>query len=165
MAAPGENLRINGARLWESIHEMAKIGPGVGNNRQTLTDDDAKGHLFRTWCEEADLSSTEEGRRKAKRHRAAARAVTPQASPGPLKQEPSERERRVLASLDLHGMTVEEALGAVGLHLDAAIRAGLDRVEIIHGISGGRLRGAVRAFLARCDPLRTSQSQENVTWR
>ena len=56
--AAGENLRINGARLWESIHEMAKIGPGVagGNNRQTLTDDDAKGrHLFATWCKEAGL--------------------------------------------------------------------------------------------------------------
>jgi len=34
--------------------EMAKIGPGVagGNNRQTLTDDDAKGRaLFQKWCE------------------------------------------------------------------------------------------------------------------
>jgi N-carbamoyl-L-amino-acid hydrolase len=59
MAAPGENLRINGDRLWESIHEMAKIGPGVagGNNRQTLTDADGEGrHLFRRWCEEAGLT-------------------------------------------------------------------------------------------------------------
>jgi N-carbamoyl-L-amino-acid hydrolase len=58
MAALGSNLRINGARLWESIHEMAKIGPGVagGNNRQALTDDDAKGRaLFAKWCEEAGL--------------------------------------------------------------------------------------------------------------
>ena len=28
MSAPGENLRINGDRLWQSIHEMAEIGPG-----------------------------------------------------------------------------------------------------------------------------------------
>jgi N-carbamoyl-L-amino-acid hydrolase len=58
MAAPGENLRINGARLWDSLQEMARIGPGVagGNNRQTLTDEDAKGrHLFATWCREAGL--------------------------------------------------------------------------------------------------------------
>lgn len=50
------NLTINGERLWDSIMEMAKIGPGVagGNNRQTLTDDDATGRaLFRQWCEEA----------------------------------------------------------------------------------------------------------------
>jgi N-carbamoyl-L-amino-acid hydrolase len=58
MAAPGENLRINADRLWDSIHEMAKIGPGVagGNNRQTLTDEDAEGRrLFRKWCDEAGL--------------------------------------------------------------------------------------------------------------
>jgi beta-ureidopropionase / N-carbamoyl-L-amino-acid hydrolase len=58
MTAPRENLRIDGARLWESIREMAEIGPGVagGNNRQTLTDEDAQGRaLFRRWCEEAGL--------------------------------------------------------------------------------------------------------------
>ncbi|MFT6911853.1 MAG: N-carbamoyl-L-amino-acid hydrolase [Paracoccaceae bacterium] len=56
MAAPGENLKINGDRLWDSLMEMAKIGPGIagGNNRQTLTDDDAKGRaLFKSWCEAA----------------------------------------------------------------------------------------------------------------
>lgn len=59
MAAPGENLKINGDRLWDSIHEMAKIGPGVagGNNRQTVTDEDAEGRkLFQKWCEEAGLT-------------------------------------------------------------------------------------------------------------
>jgi beta-ureidopropionase / N-carbamoyl-L-amino-acid hydrolase len=58
MAAPGENLRINSDRLWDSIMEMAKIGPGVagGNNRQTLTDEDGEGrHLFQKWCKEAGL--------------------------------------------------------------------------------------------------------------
>jgi N-carbamoyl-L-amino-acid hydrolase len=56
MAAPGENLRINGDRLWDSLMEMARIGPGVagGNNRQTLTDADAEGRaLFQSWCEAA----------------------------------------------------------------------------------------------------------------
>ena len=59
MAAPGENLRINGDRLWDSIHEIAKIGPGVagGSNRQTLTDEDAQGRaLFQKWCEAAGMS-------------------------------------------------------------------------------------------------------------
>jgi len=53
------NLRINGDRLWESLMEMAKIGPGVrgGNNRQTLTDADAEGRrLFQTWCEAAGMT-------------------------------------------------------------------------------------------------------------
>ena len=64
MAAPhvpsaGENLKVNPARLWDSLMEMAKIGPGVagGNNRQTLTDDDAAGRrLFQSWCEAAGCS-------------------------------------------------------------------------------------------------------------
>ena len=52
------NLKINGDRLWDSLMEMAKIGPGVrgGNNRQTLTDSDAEGRaLFQKWCDEAGL--------------------------------------------------------------------------------------------------------------
>lgn len=59
MPAPGENLRIDSARLWDSLMEMAKIGPGVagGNNRQTLTDADAEGRrLFQSWCEAAGLT-------------------------------------------------------------------------------------------------------------
>ena len=56
MPAPGENLKIDPDRLWDSLMEMAKIGPGVagGNNRQTLTDEDAEGRaLFQKWCEDA----------------------------------------------------------------------------------------------------------------
>ena len=59
MSAPGENLRINSVRLWDTLMEMAKIGPGIagGNNRQTLTDADSEGrHLFRRWCEAAGLT-------------------------------------------------------------------------------------------------------------
>ena len=59
MANIASNFKINGDRLWETIMEMAKIGPGIagGNNRQTLTDDDAKGRaLFQKWCDEANLS-------------------------------------------------------------------------------------------------------------
>ncbi|MFY0691038.1 MAG: Zn-dependent hydrolase [Paracoccaceae bacterium] len=59
MAAPGENLTINGQRLWDSLMEMAQIGPGVagGNNRQTLTDEDGAARaLFQSWCEAAGCS-------------------------------------------------------------------------------------------------------------
>ncbi|MEM6386474.1 MAG: Zn-dependent hydrolase [Pseudomonadota bacterium] len=54
MSQPPANMRINGDRLWDSLMEMAKIGPGIagGNNRQTLTDEDAEGRaLFQKWCE------------------------------------------------------------------------------------------------------------------
>ena len=59
MAAPGENLKIDGARLWDILMEMARIGPGVrgGNNRQTLTDEDAEGRaLFQKWCDAEGLT-------------------------------------------------------------------------------------------------------------
>ncbi|MDB5657708.1 MAG: Zn-dependent hydrolase [Cypionkella sp.] len=55
----GANLRINSARLWDSLEEMAQIGPGIagGNNRQTLTDADSEGrHLFAGWCRAAGLT-------------------------------------------------------------------------------------------------------------
>ncbi len=56
MAEPGSNIRINGERLWDSLMEMAKVGPGVkgGNNRLALTDVDREGRdLFKSWCEAA----------------------------------------------------------------------------------------------------------------
>ena len=53
-----KNLRIDPDRLWDSLMEMAKIGPGIagGNNRQTLTDEDAEGRaLFQKWCQDAGM--------------------------------------------------------------------------------------------------------------
>ncbi len=50
------NLAIDGARLWDSLMEMAKIGatPKGGCNRQALTDLDRQGRdLFATWCKAA----------------------------------------------------------------------------------------------------------------
>ena len=59
MSVLAGNLKINGDRLWKSIMEIAKIGPGIagGNNRQTLTDEDAEAReLFQKWCTDANLS-------------------------------------------------------------------------------------------------------------
>ena len=59
MTIPGANLRINSARLWDSLMQMAQIGPGIagGNNRQTLTDADGEGrHLFARWCADAGMT-------------------------------------------------------------------------------------------------------------
>ena len=59
MTTPTDNLRVNGARLWDSLEEMATTGPGLrgGCNRQTLTDADAKGRaLFKAWGEAAGMT-------------------------------------------------------------------------------------------------------------
>ena len=60
----GENLRIDPDRLWDSLMEMARIGPGVagGNNRQALTEADGEGRaLFKAWCDAAGMSMSVDG--------------------------------------------------------------------------------------------------------
>ena len=59
--ATDSNLRINGARLWSSLMEMAKIGatPKGGVNRLTLTDLDRDSRdLFAKWCRDAGCTIT-----------------------------------------------------------------------------------------------------------
>lgn len=51
-------VSINESRLWTSLMEMAKVGPGMkgGSNRQALTDEDSMGrNLFRYWCESENM--------------------------------------------------------------------------------------------------------------
>ena len=53
-----KNLRIDPDRLWDTLMEMAKIGPGIagGNNRPTLPDEDAEGlELFHKWCQDVGM--------------------------------------------------------------------------------------------------------------
>ena len=92
-------------------------------------------------CREDQLepSSVEGTRRKPRRPSTAPGAETSRA--------PSAAERARLESLDLHGATVEEALRAVEVRLDEAIRAGLDHLDVIHGIGTGKIRHAVHRLL------------------
>lgn len=56
-----KNLTVNQDRLWDTLMEMAKIGPGVagGNCRLALSDFDREGRdLFVRWCQEAGCSIT-----------------------------------------------------------------------------------------------------------
>ncbi len=53
------------------------------------------------------------------------------------------------AELDLRGMMVDEALGAVDLFLDNALMGKLETVTIIHGKGTGALRKAVREHLKK----------------
>jgi dsDNA-specific endonuclease/ATPase MutS2 len=96
-------------------------------------------------CQEAQLQTVSRSKKQQRREREtpARRAATPMAPP-----VPDAGDARRLRSIDLHGMTVPEALAVLPGFLDRAIRAGLPQVEVIHGISGGRLRGAVRLYLA-----------------
>lgn len=59
----------------------------------------------------------------------------------------SSKAREMASSLDLRGMTVDEALARVDKYLDDALLAGLSRVLIIHGRGTGALRGALQKYL------------------
>ena len=59
------------------------------------------------------------------------------------------------ASIDLHGMTTNEAVAALDQFLDDAIRASHSEVRIIHGRSGGRVKAAVQARLREISTVRS----------
>jgi dsDNA-specific endonuclease/ATPase MutS2 len=82
--------------------------------------------------------------------------------PRPKKQKPAPAEQvpealarsHAAASIDLHGMTTEEAAVALEVFISDAILAGHEAVQVIHGRSGGRLKAAVHARLAELPSVR-----------
>src|SRR3954452_14754439 len=66
----------------------------------------------------------------------------------------SEPARPITATLDLHGKTTMEALESFEAFLNEALLAGLPEIRVIHGRSGGTLKAAVHARLARLPPVR-----------
>ena len=99
-----------------------------------------------TIVRDADIDAVPATRGK----RRTARVPPPEAAPV---VQPS-RETRALAKIDLHGLTVDEARNRVVGHISRAILAGLDRVEIVHGIGSGRLKAAITADLRRMPAIR-----------
>ncbi len=57
--------------------------------------------------------------------------------------------------IDLHGLSVEEALERVDEALDAALLAGLAELRVIHGRSGGRIRHACHERLRAIAAVRS----------
>jgi DNA mismatch repair protein MutS2 len=58
-----------------------------------------------------------------------------------------EKNAAVQRRLDLRGLNLEEAILRVDKHLDDALLAGLDTVEIIHGKGTGKLRSGLHLYL------------------
>jgi dsDNA-specific endonuclease/ATPase MutS2 len=97
-------------------------------------------------CREEQLETVSHSKKQQRRERQAPTRTGETAAPPPV---PYAADASRFQRIDLHGMTVPEALAALPVFLDRAIRAGLPRVEIIHGISGGKLRAAVRDYLSK----------------
>jgi DNA mismatch repair protein MutS2 len=75
----------------------------------------------------------------SKRKKARARDAGPPDTTG----EGAVEGASALASIDLHGLALDDARNKVAGHISRAILAGLGRVEIIHGIGTGKLKAAV----------------------
>ncbi len=110
-------------------------------------------------CREDELETISHSKKEQKREReAAAQAGARAAATDALARSAAETNR--LQSIDLHGMTVPEALAALAPFLDRAIRQGLTNVSIIHGTSGGKLRAAVRKFLTETPAVTLAAQDE-----
>ncbi len=73
------------------------------------------------------------------------------ASPAPAADPPT---RRPAAEVDLHGLTVEDALARAELALNDALLADLPELHLIHGKSGGRIRAALHRRLREIPTVR-----------
>jgi DNA mismatch repair protein MutS2 len=107
-------------------------------------------------CREDDLAALPEGGRRAKKAKAQA---TP-ARRGTDENVPAGR-------IDLHGMSVEEAIARVVEEIDQALRRGADRVEVVHGKGSGRIRDALHRELAALPVVasfRLDPQNAGVTW-
>ena len=107
-------------------------------------------------CRETELAAREDRKR---------RRSTPKESETP---KPGSKAMAAPASrIDLHGLTVEEAIGQVLQEIDRAIRSGADRVEVVHGKGSGRLRDALHRELAGISAVkgfRVDPRNPGVTW-
>jgi DNA mismatch repair protein MutS2 len=99
-------------------------------------------------CREDDLRDAGEPKRAARyrgRKASASRnGPSESGSSGPL----------VVRSIDLHGLTVEEARAALAEFVSRAVMEGADTLQIVHGIGTGRLRETVRRELGTMAAVR-----------
>jgi DNA mismatch repair protein MutS2 len=79
-------------------------------------------------------------------------ALKTTASPPAVMADP--RGRRPATAVDLHGLTVDEALVRAVDALNAALLAGHPELRLIHGRSGGRVRASLHRRLREIPTVR-----------
>ena len=93
-----------------------------------------------------DLEAPAPSRKKKRRQTSASAGVERDQRPAGSSSEP--------ASIDLHGLTVDDARNRVAGYISRAILAGHEQVEIIHGIGTGRVKAAVTKDLRSLSAVR-----------
>jgi DNA mismatch repair protein MutS2 len=82
----------------------------------------------------------------------AARDLTPTTSPRPAPTKPltpshSSNHPRPPQSLDLHGLTVDQAIRKLDSWIDAVVLSDLTHVKVVHGLGRGKIQRAVHERL------------------
>jgi DNA mismatch repair protein MutS2 len=95
---------------------------------------------------EGDVAPVTASRRRSRdgRQRGGHDAAPPSARPS----------RRIASEIDLHGLTVEEALARTEDALNDAILADMAQIRLVHGRSGGRIRAALHQKLREISTVR-----------
>src|SRR5690606_8531097 len=63
--------------------------------------------------------------------------------------------------LDLHALTLHEALLRLEAAINTSIIDGIEELVVIHGIGTGTLRQGVQSYLSRCDVISRFAPQES----
>jgi dsDNA-specific endonuclease/ATPase MutS2 len=90
-----------------------------------------------------------------------------QVSSGTVRGRSTRRPARDFARLimgipvvDMRGLSVDEALRSVELEMDSAMRAGEERVHVLHGHGSGALKAALREHLQRSPYVKRARAAE-----
>jgi DNA mismatch repair protein MutS2 len=108
-------------------------------------------------CREGDLNEVPVARGQTRSRRTRAAPARTEAS-----TKPPSTDR-----IDLHGLTVDDALARVVEAIDLALRRDSDRLEVVHGKGSGRIREALHRRLATIPVVasfRLDPKNAGITW-
>ena len=136
----------------------------LGNKRGVVVEAGSKGRYHvrvdgvMTWCRDNDLKSPPEPKRKAKTSPARARLEHP---------GDETRDAAPPGRVDLHGLSVAEAVEKMMAEIDRSLQRGADRLEVVHGKGSGLIKDAIHKRLAALSVVRTfrlNPRNPGVTW-
>jgi DNA mismatch repair protein MutS2 len=98
------------------------------------------------WCAESDLTAVELSKRGSRK---VGRRTPPADAPSATLGTYDGRADRPTPApqVDLHGLTVEEAMSRTVAAIDRALQGGADGIAIVHGKGSGRIRAALHRLL------------------
>ena len=115
----------------------------VRNSGRLMVDVQGRAMVVR----ESEISVLDTGRKRSR--------ARPTASAGKSEgTRPARMARSAAAEVDLHGLTVDEALDRAQHALNEALLADLGELRLIHGRSGGRIRAALHRRLRETSSVR-----------